>query len=1045
MTYISGLNISRIDLVSQPPDIVQYSNILTEIIYLHQVDSNLENQIVSLSNSLSNITIDLSPIYTELSNQQIDINNNTSSINNLSISSSNYALTLNVNNQILSLNTGISNNTVSILNLENDIDNILVTNSNQQIEINALFFSISNLPPVDLTDIYNNLNHLYQNDSNLNTGISNNLSSINSLSIASSNYAITSVVNNQVLSLNAGISNNLSSINSLSIASSNYALTSVVNNQVLSLNTGISNNTTLIQGNSISLNTGISNNTSSINYLSGLTSNYVTLGTLQTLSNKSMDYNQNTFTNFPTGGNTYTSNNYFENDNPIGSITDYAGSTLPNDFLWCDGSAISRTTYASLFTAIGTTYGVGDGTTTFNLPNLKGRVSAGYDVSNTVLPFSSTLGATGGSVTEFGSNATSLTGAIVTTTATGYSLSTQSNIQPTIILNKIIKYTTSALSTQNAINIQNVYNPYWGRVFMNTGYSNLVNGVWTDMPNMSVAYGNTLNSFNTTTNTYTCPVSGLYRMSLGAEFINGLVTNVCWTGLIKNGTTLEVSMSRSVIQENTTVDLNVSDIIELVQGDTIKLQCMVQGNSTTDVKGAAYSQRGEDMTHFSWQLESANTLVTAGSNIYASMNSNITQTASNLVLFKGSGYELIDGGSIANFSAYNLKSATTSINISSATAPSSNQVLVATSASNAIWTNYSAGSGGIATSLSNLTTVVNIANSSAPSAGQILVATSASNALWSNISNSGSITGIINPYKARVYKATNSAGLATGTWTKVAFANETYDTNNNFDSTTNYRYVAPVAGYYQVNASVTFTTLTANKRYCIAIYKTSGAGPYSTNFNQSGSTTDFISAGISDLVPLAVNDYIEIFAIHEAGVNTPVIYGEATGAYTFLSINLHSVTTPSGTDYSLITAISNPYKAKATPTSISGAFNDNVWTKVTLNTEVYDPNNNFDNVTNYRYTVPVTGYYQINAAVLFATLTANKRYSISIYKNGTAINQSDNQNGTTADFITCAISDNVYLTATDYIEVYVKQNTGANLVIYYSTPYTFFSIGLTSV
>ena len=56
--------------------------------------------------------------------------------------------------------------------------------------------------------------------------------------------------------------------------------------------------------------------------------------------------------------------------NPTGSIIPYAGSTAPTGFLLCDGSAISRTTYSALFSVIGTTYGEGDGNTTFNLPEL---------------------------------------------------------------------------------------------------------------------------------------------------------------------------------------------------------------------------------------------------------------------------------------------------------------------------------------------------------------------------------------------------------------------------------------------------------------------------------------------------------------------------------------------------------------------------------------------------------------------------------------------------------------------------------------------------
>ena len=59
-------------------------------------------------------------------------------------------------------------------------------------------------------------------------------------------------------------------------------------------------------------------------------------------------------------------------DNPIGSIKMYAGSTAPIGWLICDGTAISRASYASLFTICSTTYGVGDGSTTFNIPNFQG-------------------------------------------------------------------------------------------------------------------------------------------------------------------------------------------------------------------------------------------------------------------------------------------------------------------------------------------------------------------------------------------------------------------------------------------------------------------------------------------------------------------------------------------------------------------------------------------------------------------------------------------------------------------------------------------------
>jgi microcystin-dependent protein len=63
---------------------------------------------------------------------------------------------------------------------------------------------------------------------------------------------------------------------------------------------------------------------------------------------------------------------------PTGTIQSYGGTAAPSGWLICDGSAIARTTYSVLFAVIGTTYGAGDGSTTFNLPDLRGRVVVGY-------------------------------------------------------------------------------------------------------------------------------------------------------------------------------------------------------------------------------------------------------------------------------------------------------------------------------------------------------------------------------------------------------------------------------------------------------------------------------------------------------------------------------------------------------------------------------------------------------------------------------------------------------------------------------------------
>ena len=101
----------------------------------------------------------------------------------------------------------------------------------------------------------------------------------------------------------------------------------------------------------------------------------------QTLTHKTINANDNTLTNII----------------PAGTINMFGGSTAPTGWLICNGNAVSRTTYSGLFSIIGTTYGTGDGSTTFNLPNLKGKVVVGLDSGDTSFD---ALGETGGEKTH---------------------------------------------------------------------------------------------------------------------------------------------------------------------------------------------------------------------------------------------------------------------------------------------------------------------------------------------------------------------------------------------------------------------------------------------------------------------------------------------------------------------------------------------------------------------------------------------------------------------------------------------------------------------
>ena len=84
-------------------------------------------------------------------------------------------------------------------------------------------------------------------------------------------------------------------------------------------------------------------------------------------------------------------------DLPPGMLAPYAGGAAPPGWLLCDGALVSRAAYPGLFAAIGTTYGAGDGSTTFGLPDLRGRVIVGTGAGDGLTDRS--RGATGGAET----------------------------------------------------------------------------------------------------------------------------------------------------------------------------------------------------------------------------------------------------------------------------------------------------------------------------------------------------------------------------------------------------------------------------------------------------------------------------------------------------------------------------------------------------------------------------------------------------------------------------------------------------------------------
>lgn len=120
---------------------------------------------------------------------------------------------------------------------------------------------------------------------------------------------------------------------------------------------------------------------------------------------------------------------------PTGAFLPYGGTSAPTGWLLCDGAAVSRSTYAALFAVLSTTYGAGDGSTTFNLPDYRGRFVLGKAAAGT----GSTLGGTGGTIDHVHGLDTSSSGAKVLITSTS----------PQIRLKRktVASYTTSHSAT----------------------------------------------------------------------------------------------------------------------------------------------------------------------------------------------------------------------------------------------------------------------------------------------------------------------------------------------------------------------------------------------------------------------------------------------------------------------------------------------------------------------------------------------------------------------------------------------------------------------
>lgn len=138
-----------------------------------------------------------------------------------------------------------------------------------------------------------------------------------------------------------------------------------------------------------------------------------------------------------------------------------------------------------------------------------------------------------------------------------------------------------------------------------------------------------------------------------------------------------------------------------------------------------------------------------------------------------------------------------------------------------------------------------------------------------------------NPYKARAYRSATYS-IADGGPTLIQLNTDDYDPNGNFDTTSNYRYTAPVAGYYLVTGQVTLAT-NASKRLIGYIYK-NGSLLIETAHSPAVATNN--ASLVSTIVYLAQNDYVDLRVYHDNGSAKNVIGGTFD---TYLAVHLLSI------------------------------------------------------------------------------------------------------------------------------------------------------------
>jgi len=144
--------------------------------------------------------------------------------------------------------------------------------------------------------------------------------------------------------------------------------------------------------------------------------------------------------------------------------------------------------------------------------------------------------------------------------------------------------------------------------------------------------------------------------------------------------------------------------------------------------------------------------------------------------------------------------------------------------------------------------------------------------------------------RARAYLSADQLNLTHNIYTKVLLNAETYDSGNNFDSVTNYRFVAPVSGYYAVTGAVYFINCPTTDAIGVVAAIYVNGSRYAAGLNMAvNNTYGQMGATVADIVYLAASGYVELYAMNVNTGNVDTVDVSGSETLTYLSVHLLSI------------------------------------------------------------------------------------------------------------------------------------------------------------